>query len=114
MPARTDAAALPDERWDDPARGVVRFRTLLSAPGTPTDSIDCGIALMAAGKSFPLQSQPQAKGKVMTGCQPHRLAAGVALHPRRRGPWRATDARPAQMLPQLRRHPLPLIAREPK
>jgi len=88
MPARTDAAALPDERWEDPARGSVRFRTLFSAPETPTDSIVCGVALMEAGETFTLHSHPQAEvyfglegeGEVMIDGQPYRLAPGVALY----------------------------------
>ena len=48
-PFSADSATLPDERWDNPARGSIRFRTLISAPATPTDSLVCGVALMAPG-----------------------------------------------------------------
>ena len=45
-PARVDAAAVTDERWDDPARGTIRFRTLVSAPMTHSDGIVCGVAML--------------------------------------------------------------------
>ncbi len=86
-PTSVDAAHLPDERWDNPARGTIRFRTLISAPATPTDSMVCGIALMTTGETFALHSHPQAEvyfglegeGAVMIDGAPHRLAPGVAL-----------------------------------
>src|SRR5512140_1077296 len=34
------------EGWDDPVRGVVTWRTLLSADRTPTDSLTMGVAEM--------------------------------------------------------------------
>lgn len=86
-PTRVDAALLPDERWDDPARGSVLFRTLISAPGTDTGSMVCGTARMGAGDSFALHSHPQAEiyfglagtGEVMVDGTAHRLSPGVAL-----------------------------------
>lgn len=90
MPTATavDAATLPDERWDDPARGTIRFRTLFSAPQTDSDQLTCGVAMMAEGDTFPLHSHPQAEvyfglegeGEVMVDGMPHRLAPGVALY----------------------------------
>jgi quercetin dioxygenase-like cupin family protein len=87
-PTRVDASTLPDERWDDLARGTIRFRTLISAPATDTDGIVCGIAMMAAGETFPLHSHPQPEvyfglegsGEVMIDGTPHMLAPGVALY----------------------------------
>jgi quercetin dioxygenase-like cupin family protein len=87
-PARVDAATLPDEHWEDPARGTIRFRTLISAPSTDTDRITCGVALMAAGDTFPLHSHPQpevyfglvGEGEVLVDGVRHRLAPGVALY----------------------------------
>ncbi|WP_136644606.1 MULTISPECIES: cupin domain-containing protein [Tabrizicola] len=87
-PARVDASTLPDERWDDPARGTIRFRTLISAPATDTRDLVCGIALMAPGETFALHSHPQAEvyfglegeGEVLIDGRPHRLAPGVALY----------------------------------
>lgn len=86
-PFSADSATLPDERWDNPARGSIRFRTLISAPATPTDSLVCGVALMAPGETFALHSHPQpevyfgleGEGEVMIDGAAHRLAPGVAL-----------------------------------
>ena len=86
-PTRVDANTLQDERWEDQARGTVRFRTLISAPDTQTDSLVCGIALMAKGETFALHSHAHAEvyfglegeGEVMIDGQQHRLAPGVAL-----------------------------------
>ena len=83
-----DEASLPDEFWDDPAHGSIRFRTLLSAPRTDSDELTCGEAMMAAGDTFPLHSHPQAEvyfglegeGEVMVDGTSHRLAPGVALY----------------------------------
>ncbi len=50
---------LPDERWDDPARGTIRFRTLISAPSTDTSDIVCGVAMMARGETFALHSHAE-------------------------------------------------------
>ncbi|MBU9698506.1 cupin domain-containing protein [Rhodobacteraceae bacterium HSP-20] len=90
MPTATavDQSTLPDECWDDPTRGSIRFRTLISAPRTDSDEITCGIAIMAAGDTFPLHSHPQAEvyfgldgeGEVLVDGIPHRLAPGVALY----------------------------------
>lgn len=87
-PARVDANALPDERWDDPVRGTIRFRTLISAPQTDSREIVCGVALMVAGESFALHSHPEpevyfgieGEGDVLIDGLPHRLAPGVALY----------------------------------
>lgn len=87
-PARVDATDLPDECWDDPARGSIRFRTLISAPATDSRDLVCGVALMAPGDSFALHSHPQAElyfglegtGEVLIDGTPHRLAPGVALY----------------------------------
>lgn len=89
MPTATavDQSTLPDEVWDDPARGSVRFRTLISAPRTDTAELTCGIAIMQPGDTFALHSHPQAEvyfglegeGEVLIDAIPHRLAPGVAL-----------------------------------
>lgn len=86
-PARVDADTLQDERWQDQARGTIRFRTLISAPDTPTDSLVCGVAMMATGETFALHSHAhpevyfglEGEGEVMIDGQAHRLAPGVAL-----------------------------------
>lgn len=87
-PNRVDANHLPDERWEDSARGTIRFRTLISAPATDTRDLVCGVALMAAGETFALHHHPQAEvyfglegeGEVLIDGVPHRLAPGVALY----------------------------------
>ena len=87
-PVRVDQATLPDERWDDPARGTIRFRTLVSAPATDTRDLVCGVAMLEAGETFALHSHPQAEvyfgldgtGDVLIDGTPHRLAPGVALY----------------------------------
>lgn len=83
-----DVNRLPDECWDDPARGTIRFRTLFSAPATDSDQITCGVAIMAPGDTFALHSHPQSEvyfglegeGEVMIDGVPHRLAPGTALY----------------------------------
>lgn len=42
----TDA---PEDGWDDPVKGRIRWRTLFSKGGTPTDGITCGIAELGPG-----------------------------------------------------------------
>lgn len=87
-PTRVDASTLPDERWEDPARGTIRFCTLISAPSTDTSRIVCGVAMMAAGETFALHSHPEPEvyfglegtGEVMIDGMPHILAPGVALY----------------------------------
>jgi quercetin dioxygenase-like cupin family protein len=87
-PARVDASTLPDERWDDPARGSIRFRTLVSRPQTDTDRLVCGVALMAPGETFALHSHPQpevyfgleGQGEIIIDGVAHRLSPGVALY----------------------------------
>lgn len=85
---RIDAATLPDERWDDPARGTIRFRTLISAPDTPTTGIVCGVAMLAPGETFALHSHAEpevyfgleGEGEVMIDGRQYRLSPGVALY----------------------------------
>ena len=87
-PIAVDSATLPDECWDDPKRGSIRFRTLFSAPKTDSDEITCGVAMMEAGDTFPLHSHPQAEvyfglegeGMVQINGSEHRLAPGIALY----------------------------------
>jgi quercetin dioxygenase-like cupin family protein len=87
-PARVDAAALADERWEDPARGTIRFRTLVSAHRTDSDGILCGVAMLAAGDTFPLHSHPQpevyfgleGEGEFLIDDVAYNLAPGIALY----------------------------------
>ncbi len=39
-----DEAAVPPEGWNDPVRGVVTWRTLLSGDRTPTEALTLGVA----------------------------------------------------------------------
>ena len=88
LPVRVDAASLPVERWDDPARGTIRFRTLISAPTTQTTGIVCGVAMLAVGETFALHSHAEPEvyfglegtGEVLIDGMPHSLAPGVALY----------------------------------
>ena len=57
MPISVDEATLPDQRWEDPTRGTIRFRTLISAPDTQTHSLVCGVAMLATGETFVVQIQ---------------------------------------------------------
>lgn len=87
-PARVDATTLPDARWVDPARGTIRFRTLIAAPATATTGLVCGVALIAPGVTFAPHARPQAEvccglegeGEVTVDGRPLRLAPGVALY----------------------------------
>lgn len=87
-PIRVDANSLSDERWDDPARGTIRFRTLISAPQTDTRELVCGVAMLAPGETFALHSHPEAevyyglegRGEVQIDGVAHHLAPGVALY----------------------------------
>lgn len=86
-PVRIDQASLPDATWDDPARGSVRWKTLISGDVTATDTLVCGIAMMAPGDTFALHSHPQPElyfglegaVDVMVDGTTHRLKPGVAL-----------------------------------
>lgn len=86
-PVRIDQANLPEAAWDDPARGTLRWKTLISGDVTDSGSLVCGIALMEKGDTFSLHSHPQPEiyfgleGEVdvhIDGAL-HRLKPGVAL-----------------------------------
>jgi len=49
QPLVLDEARLPADGWDDPVRGRIRWRTLFSKGGTPTDGITCGVAELGPG-----------------------------------------------------------------
>jgi quercetin dioxygenase-like cupin family protein len=82
-----DAADVPAEGWDDPARGSIRWQTLMSQGLTPTRSMVCGIAHLAEGETFARHHHPEdevyfglaGEGTVMIGGQPHPIAPGVAI-----------------------------------
>lgn len=56
---RVDAADLPVERWDDPQRGSIAWRTLISANMTPTKGMTCGIAMLDPGDFFALHQHDE-------------------------------------------------------
>jgi mannose-6-phosphate isomerase-like protein (cupin superfamily) len=45
-----DEADAPQDFWDDPARGKIRFRTLFSKGATPSEGMTCGVAELQAGE----------------------------------------------------------------
>jgi mannose-6-phosphate isomerase-like protein (cupin superfamily) len=44
-----DEKNAPADGWDDPVKGRIRWRTLFSKGGTPTDGITCGVADLGPG-----------------------------------------------------------------
>jgi quercetin dioxygenase-like cupin family protein len=86
-PVRVDQIDRGEETWDDPARGTLRWKTLMSAGLTATESLVCGIALMDAGQTFALHSHPEPEiyfgiegaVDVMIDGTAHRMTPGVAL-----------------------------------
>jgi mannose-6-phosphate isomerase-like protein (cupin superfamily) len=49
QPIVIDQANAPGDGWDDPVKGRIRWRTLFSKGGTPTDGITCGVAVLEPG-----------------------------------------------------------------
>jgi mannose-6-phosphate isomerase-like protein (cupin superfamily) len=82
-----DTSNRPAETWDDPRRGTLHWRTLMSAGLTQSRSIVCGIAEIAPGEHFAIHSHAEdevyfgleGEGIVMVDDIPHRLAPGIAL-----------------------------------
>lgn len=87
-PVRVVLAECADEDWGDPARGSLRWRTLISGALTGTEGIVCGVAEIAPGEHFALHSHAEpelyfgleGEGMVLIDGQPHTLAPGVALY----------------------------------
>lgn len=83
-----DAQDCAPARWDDPARGTLTWRMLISADVTPTAGLVCGIAEMQPGETFALHrhAEPEVyfgiegEGEVLVDGVAHRLAPGVALY----------------------------------
>jgi quercetin dioxygenase-like cupin family protein len=84
---RVDANEVAVAAWDDPARGSIRWKTLLSGDVTATDTLVCGVAEMAEGGTFALHSHPEPEVyfglegavEVQIDGVAHRLSPGVAL-----------------------------------
>ena len=49
QPIVVDEANAPDDGWDDPTRGRIRWRTLFSKGATPTEGVTCGVADLRPG-----------------------------------------------------------------
>jgi mannose-6-phosphate isomerase-like protein (cupin superfamily) len=49
QPLVLDEANVSLDGWDDPVKGRIRWRTLFSRPGTPSDGLTCGIAELEPG-----------------------------------------------------------------
>jgi quercetin dioxygenase-like cupin family protein len=87
QPLRIDQADIAPAQWDDPARGTITWKTLMSGDVTATNSLVCGIAIMQAGDTFALHSHPQAEVyfglegavDVWIDGSTYPLTAGVAL-----------------------------------
>lgn len=85
---RIDAHDCAPARWDDPARGTLAWRMLISADVTPTAGLVCGVAEMQPGESFALHrhAEPEVyfgiegEGTVLIDGLAHRLSPGVALY----------------------------------
>lgn len=82
-----DQQDCPEDTWDRPENGTLRWKTLFSAERTGTESLVCGIAMMAPGEHFALHHHPEpevyfgldGEAEVMIDGTPHRLAPGIAL-----------------------------------
>ena len=48
-PLVVEEAGLATDGWDDPVKGRIRWRTLFSKGGTPTDGMTCGVAEVDPG-----------------------------------------------------------------
>ena len=78
---------LPEEGWDDPARGAARWKTLFSAGRTPTAGLTCGVASLPPGGRLPLHRHTQrevyfgleGRARVTLEDAEHELAPGVAV-----------------------------------
>jgi mannose-6-phosphate isomerase-like protein (cupin superfamily) len=54
----------PLEGWDDPVRGTVTWRTLLSGDRTPTKGLTVGVAEIAPGQQRPFHAHRHAPEEV--------------------------------------------------
>jgi quercetin dioxygenase-like cupin family protein len=102
QPFITHEDLCPLEGWDDPVRGAVQWRTLLSGEHTPTDSLTMGVAMVTGTeRRLHRHAQPEAyyvlsgEGVLHIDGTERQLTAGAAafipggaLH----GAWRTGDA----------------------
>lgn len=86
-PVVLDSADLPVERFADPAFGTVRWHTLFSADRTPTEAMNCGVALLAEGEHLALHRHAppeiyfgvEGTARVVVDGVSHALRPGVAV-----------------------------------
>lgn len=87
IPVSVDQNDCATDHWQDPARGSIGWKTLISGDVTATNALVCGIAIMAAGDTFALHSHAEpelyfgleGEVDVMIDGQSHRLKPGIAL-----------------------------------
>ena len=60
-PFALDEADAPQDGWDDPVRGRLRWRTLFSKGATPSEGITCGVAAFQPGEWLGLHRHPPAE-----------------------------------------------------
>lgn len=83
-----DMATLPDEWFDNPARGSVTWRTLVDGSRTPTSGMVAGIASFGPGGTLEphrhahpeLYFGLEGAGTVTVDGTTHRIAPGVAVY----------------------------------
>jgi quercetin dioxygenase-like cupin family protein len=56
-----DPREIAFDRWDDPARGSVEWKTLISADRTPSDDLVCGLAVFPPHGALELHHHEQAE-----------------------------------------------------
>jgi mannose-6-phosphate isomerase-like protein (cupin superfamily) len=56
-----DEAQAPQDGWDDPVRGRLRWRTLFSKGATPTEGMTCGVAEFQPGERLGLHRHAPAE-----------------------------------------------------
>lgn len=86
-PVMVDERDLAEENWQDPSRGSIRWKTLLSGDVTASEKLVCGIAIMDTGETFALHAHPdpelyfglEGEVDVHIDGTVHRLKPGVAL-----------------------------------
>lgn len=61
VPLLIHAADRPEEHWSDPARGEIRWRTLLTAGLMDSDTFTAGIATMGIGDRWAIHRHEQAE-----------------------------------------------------
>ena len=58
-PVSVDQNDCATDHWQDPSRGSIGWKTLISGDVTATNALVCGIAIMATGDTFALHSHAE-------------------------------------------------------